>query len=469
MMWGIVGLLSFWVFVAEATTGPLDLSDVVSVTPENAQQILSESSFVFVAFTIRGCGHCSALAPVWSQLATQFRGEKEALIAKVDCDEFRDSLCAQIHSFPTIQVRRRGLETPYHGKRQLEDLALFVQKQVGPAVRRVRTDADAARYIQKDAAVVVASAGCDVALLEAACERLRRRFFFVLVEYASDAVCQVEVVRMHGAEREVWDGQTSLDEFVEQEALPLVSVFDKFVHAQSRRPVVYLFHDGDVPDAMSLATFKAAARALRASTLLFCSISTEVWDGARMGVGPNYPAVGLGDTSKLNWHFAYRGELDAAPLIQWLQSYVNGTLERTRVSLPLPSPAEVERAAPVKIVVGDNFRSVVLDNSDDVLVYFRNDHCGSSVATDPIWKEFVELASARKSLHHLVLAVADGWANDWEDWVGVSGLPDIRLFPGDAKHDSKRFYGDRTPQNIWTWLETYAYHPLSASNDKEEL
>ena len=144
-----------------------------------------------------------------------------------------------------------GKSKPFNGKRTLEALSTFVEKMSGPAVKDTFT-LSLEEWIKKDSAVVVASAECaatqmHVVLSEAA-EGLRDRFFFVQVLDDDVEDCVIEMVRLNGKERAVWDQKEPLEQFVVQEASPLVSKFDKFLHAASKRPVVYLFHEGDSPD-----------------------------------------------------------------------------------------------------------------------------------------------------------------------------------------------------------------------------
>lgn len=88
--------------------------------------------------TIKGCGHCAALKPAWTELGET----EEASIGHIDCDEHRDTLCRDVHSFPTLKTFREGTASPYHGKRSLEALSLFVKKQTGPLVREATSRED---------------------------------------------------------------------------------------------------------------------------------------------------------------------------------------------------------------------------------------------------------------------------------------------------------------------------------------
>ena len=435
--------------------------NVQDITPTNAN-IVDESPFVMVAFTIAGCGHCAALKPTWEELA--LLGIEGGTIASVDCDEHKTTLCGNIFSFPTLRVYRRGEMSAYTGKRTLEALHLFVDKGAGRAVRQVNTEQEHDFSNRDSAAVIVATSACSESKLAAANDATDRQFFFLQQTAAAESY-SVELRR--GAEVILWDNVESLDAFVTREAHPLVAPYDKFVHSTSGRPLVILFHDSALEDIeTTLEAVKTAARGTRDSNLLFCSAHTDVWDGKRIGL-TSYPAIALVETDKLNIHYAYpNNEFNGAALLKWLQQYLAKELSRTRVSLALPS-GEDEHTA-VRTVVSDNFEQVVYDNDKDVLVYFRSDYCGSSKRFDSEW---TLLVSRLKDMDApgLRLGVADGWANDWPDEVQVVGLPDIRLFPADEKKESKRFHGDRTAENIIKWMQPRALHPITETAADKEL
>ncbi len=271
-----------------------------------------ERGFWFVAFTIAGCGHCSALKPTWYQLAEA--ESPGASIGLVDCDEHRETLCRGVASFPTLVWRRDGSEArPYHGQRDLASLRQFVAKQVGPAVREGGMRSEWEGRSDAQAAVVIASGtGCDRAQFETAAAQLRDRFFFVWLTSEPEHACRIEAVRLGGRERAVWSAEEkgSLADFVLREATPLVSPFHKFVHATSKRPVVYLFHETEAPAPEDLAQLQAASRRQRerGSDVMFAHLPVSVWDGLRAGAIRPYPSVVLVDTAQLNHHYAFNRE-----------------------------------------------------------------------------------------------------------------------------------------------------------------
>ncbi len=449
-----------------------------------------------VLFALPSCPHCRALLPAWTQLPHLLRQEEQTekkekekqqqvLLAHVDCAEHSSKeLCAGISSFPTIVWTDATTNTSsssssssftYHGPRDVSSLLLFVLRNSGPSVRR------SSRWLLRDplSAAVRRSAACEgdaADAFRAAAAALHRRFFFVEEEEeeaaaageAAEKTCVIEVVRMGGEERAAWSLEGNLTEFVLREATPLVSPFRKFVHATSKLPVVYLFHEGAAPSSSSLSEMREAARMVRSSghqraAVLFATVATSEWDGLRAGARPPYPAVVLVDTARLNHHYVYSGALRAADLAAWTLDFLEGRVTRTLVSED-EEPRRLPNGA--ARLVGSNWeREVLADDGRDVFVFFWSPHCGSSVGSRPAWEQLLAKLAGR-SESRLLLAEADGWANDWNG-IELSGLPDFRLFPADDKNHSKRYAGPRDADKMMEWLSNMAFNEIS--HMKEEL
>lgn len=446
--------------------------EVVEVSPEN-ESVLSNGKSWFIFFSLPSCHHCLRLKPAFAELAKGLQDGNVAL-AHVDCGENRGAaLCAGLTSFPTLIWVHGGERKVYHGARDVSSLSLFVSKMSGPAVR------SGVEWLDRDpdGAVVSSTDSCSGALadaFEAAALRLRDRFFFVRVPRTESEECRIEVVRAAGQEKARWSLEGNLEEFVEREATPLVSPFRKFVHATSKLPVVYMFHDGAAPPAEAAAEFREASRTVRARgrprSVLFATVPAAEWDGARAGATKPLPSVVLVDTAQLNHHYAYSGPLAASELAAWVAVFLDGKLARTMVSEP-EEPTQLANGS--MRVVGSNWqRRVLADDGRDALVFFWSPHCGSSVAARPVWEQLLAALNVSSSsgpqTPTLLLAEADGWANDWSA-IELSGLPDFRLFPADDKSHSKRYAGPRDAAKLLEWLRAMAFNPLPTAATKDEL
>lgn len=111
------------------------VSDVVVLTAENFDSIvLDDSKDVLVEFYAPWCGHCKSLAPVYEQVATAFKGEKDVVIAKVDADSHK-SLGEKygVSGYPTLKFFPKDNKAgeDYDGGRDLDDFVAFINEKAG--------------------------------------------------------------------------------------------------------------------------------------------------------------------------------------------------------------------------------------------------------------------------------------------------------------------------------------------------
>lgn len=131
-----------------------------------------------------------------------------------------------------------------------------------------------------------------------------------------------------------------------------------------------------------------------------------------------------------------------------LISFVNG-------KVPVTSRAKVPAAAPslVTVLTPDNFDSIVLDESKDVLVEFYAPWCGHCKRLAPIWDE---LATVFRGESDLVIAKVDADAHkDLGSRFGVTGFPTIKYFPKGNKA-GQDFDGGRELKDLVSWINTNA-------------
>lgn len=87
-----------------------------------------QSKTVLVEFYAPWCGHCKQLAPIYDQLAENFEGKDEFVVAKMDStlNELED---IKIQSFPTIKLFPKGSSEviDYSGERTLEAMTRFLE------------------------------------------------------------------------------------------------------------------------------------------------------------------------------------------------------------------------------------------------------------------------------------------------------------------------------------------------------
>jgi len=112
-------------------------SDVASLDTDSFDKFVGGDKPALVEFFAPWCGHCKALAPVWEELATTFKGQ-DVVIASVDADQHR-SLGARfgVSGYPTLKWFPAGSTEPedYRQGRAIDDLVDFVNRKAGTNVR----------------------------------------------------------------------------------------------------------------------------------------------------------------------------------------------------------------------------------------------------------------------------------------------------------------------------------------------
>jgi thioredoxin-like negative regulator of GroEL len=86
----------------------------------------------------RWCGHCKALSPVWTDLATDVEDTTGVAVASVNCDDEAD-LCGDwnIEGYPTLLLFHDGKHVDsYDGGRELETLIFYLRVSLPPAAFR---------------------------------------------------------------------------------------------------------------------------------------------------------------------------------------------------------------------------------------------------------------------------------------------------------------------------------------------
>ncbi|KAG6917895.1 hypothetical protein DXG01_000504 [Tephrocybe rancida] len=94
--------------------------------------VFDDSKDVFVEFYATWCGHCKRLAPVWENLAENFKSSTGLVIAKMDAPEndLPASLPFRVSGFPTLKFKPAGSRdfVDYEGDRSLESLTAFIEE-----------------------------------------------------------------------------------------------------------------------------------------------------------------------------------------------------------------------------------------------------------------------------------------------------------------------------------------------------
>ncbi|KAI1326811.1 disulfide isomerase [Xylariaceae sp. FL0255] len=143
--------------------------NVMDLTPDNFDDIVLKSGKpTLVEFFAPWCGHCKKLAPIYEELGTNFLGNKDVQIAKVDADAEKTlGRRFGIQGFPTLKWFDGKSDKPeeYNSGRDLESLTKFITEKTGAKVKKAATlpsqvqmldDSNFSKTIGHDKNVIVA-------------------------------------------------------------------------------------------------------------------------------------------------------------------------------------------------------------------------------------------------------------------------------------------------------------------------
>jgi len=131
-------------------------------------------------------------------------------------------------------------------------------------------------------------------------------------------------------------------------------------------------------------------------------------------------------------------------IIGFYESYKKGGLPKYVKSEGVPASNDGK----VKIVVGDNFKSIAHDSTKDVFVFFHapwDEHSNKFKST---WNTFAEKLA---SISNLVFGSSDATLNEYEG-IQITSYPTLLFYPANSKTPEK-YSGERTEQEIWKWLK----------------
>ena len=94
--------------------------------------IISEYNYILIEFYAPWCGHCKALAPKFSELATKMKKDPSVVIAKIDATaNDYPSRMYHVDGFPTLYFKPAGVSDGkpilYDGGREVSEMRKFIK------------------------------------------------------------------------------------------------------------------------------------------------------------------------------------------------------------------------------------------------------------------------------------------------------------------------------------------------------
>ncbi|KAL1298613.1 hypothetical protein HN51_042935 [Arachis hypogaea] len=468
----------------------VDEKDVVILKDKNFTDVVKNNRYVMVEFYAPWCGHCQALAPEYAAAATELKGEN-VILAKVDATE-ENELAQEydIQGFPTVYFFIDGVHKTYNGLRNKDAIVSWIKKKIGPGIYNITTVEDAERILTSESKVVLgflnSLVGPESDELAAASRLEDEVTFYQTVNpdvaklfHIDPSIKRPTLILIKREEEKLnhFDGQfvkSELADFVFANKLPLVTTFTResapSVFENPIKKQILLFATSNDSEKF-LPVFQDAAKFFKGK-LIFVYVQVDNEDVGKpvsdyfgiSGDGPNVLAYTGNDDGR---KFVLDGEMTIDKIKAFGEDFLQDKLKPFYKSDPVPESNDGD----VKIVVGNNFDKIVLDESKDVLLEIYAPWCGHCQALEPIYNK---LAKHLRSIDSLVIAKMDGTTNE-HPRAKSDGFPTLLFFPaGNKSFDPITVDTDRTVVAFYKFLKKHAsipfklQKPASASTSKPE-
>ncbi|KAJ6817041.1 protein disulfide isomerase-like 1-4 [Iris pallida] len=452
----------------------VDDKDVVVLTGGNFSHFVSGNKHVMVEFYAPWCGHCQALAPEYAAAATELK--EDVALAKVDATDENDlAEKYDVQGFPTIIFFIDGVHIPYPAGRTKDAIVDWIKKKIQPAVQNITTAEEAEKILMSENKFVL---GFLDSLVDANSQELAAaaqledsmtfyqtttpdvaKFFHIDPKAKRPTLVLVK----KDTDNSYFDGQftkSSILDFVSANKLPLVNIFTRenapTIFENPIKKQILLFASSKDSEKV-LPPFKEAAKLFKGK-LIFVYVEMDNEDIGKpvsdyfgvTGNGPNVLAYSGNEDAK---KFMLDGELTVDSIKAFSQGFLEDKLKPFYKSDPIPETNDED----VKIVVGNNFDEIVLDESKDVLLEIYAPWCGHCQALEPTYNK---LAKHLRNIDSLVIAKMDGTTNE-HPRARSDGFPTIVFFPaGNKSFDPITADTDRTVVALYKFIKKNASIPF---------
>lgn len=451
----------------------LATATVEVLTVKNFDSFIAEHDLVLVEFYAPWCGHCKTLEPEYAK-ASEELAQYGPVLAKVDTTVEKElGERFEIKGFPTLKLFRSGSPSAFEGGRTAKDIVSYMKKQMGPAIKVLETTGELAELIpedEKEDPVVIgfAKEGSDVAnFLSKFAQKFRDDYSFGLVTSADVAgeyeMGSIMLFKPFDEFKDVFSGELT-DELLSSfltansvRAVDEISPSNYPIYVKRGLPISWLFIDSDKKeesDAVIEEYRKVASQFKQQVSFVYLSGTQYQQMATKMGLtGKILPGLAI---EHENVHFVHPEStaLTVEGMKQWFEQYLSGDLAPTVKSEPRPASLFDENN--VAMIVGENFKEVVLDDSKDVLLEFYAPWCGHCKSLVPIWNN---LGKTFKGVPSVVIAKSDATANDYPSGFQVAGFPTIQLITSKGNNVIK-YAGERKLEPFISWLKENAATPF---------
>ncbi|XP_071696429.1 protein disulfide-isomerase-like [Rutidosis leptorrhynchoides] len=467
---------------------------VLTLDHSNFSETVTKHKFIVVEFYAPWCGHCKSLAPEYEKAASVLSShDPPVTLAKVDANAEENKGLAQqyeIQGFPTIKIFKDGGEIvqDYKGPREADGIVEFLKKQVGPASFEIKTPEDAGSLIDDKKVIVVGIfpkfSGEEYENFTIVADKLRADYDFghttkaELLPRGESSVTTPTVRLIKPFDELAVDFQKfevdALEKFIEDASIPLVTLFDqsptnqpfliKYFESPNTKAMLFLDFSHEHVDAFK-SKYSDEAGVYKGKGLNFLVGDVKASQAALQYFGlteDQSPVLIVQNSNGLKF---IKSNVEVDQIAPWLKDYVDGNVKPFIKSEPIPETND----EPVKVVVANSLKDMVLDSKKNILLEIYAPWCGHCKKLAPILDE---VAVSFENDAGVMIAKFDGSNNDIpSDTFEVQGYPTLYFRTSSGKVIP--YDGNRTKDDMIEFIqknrEDVTSEPAATESGKDEL
>jgi len=438
---------------------------VCTLTKGNFDDFIKKHKHVFVKFYAPWCGHCKSMAASYAKLAEKMNNQEDGIpIAELDATEHGEVAEKYgVQGYPTLKFFIDGEPIDYSGEREGPAIENFINKKINPTSKAL-TKAEELKELEsaKLAGVLVLgeadadqlsvfnqfSAAYDTPFYNAA-------FPEALTLTGATGKYNLVVFRSFDEGKKILSSDKPLTAeeiktFWESVKNPTLMEFDQETAEKifgGEETSIFLFTDKE--SSSEINTFGEVAKEKKGS-VIFCKSTIKGGLGERLA---EYLGITENDENLIvlvNFDggnpVKYRlSNWDKAAVGKFLDDFKSGSLKPFFKSDPIPE----SNSEPVKVIVGNNFESMILNADKHVLLEVYAPWCGHCKKLIPIYEELAKKVAGHDDI---VIAKMDGTTNE-HALVSIKGFPTLKFFKKGDSSNPIDFDGDRTLEGFLSFLE----------------
>ena len=439
--------------------------EVVKLTKDNFESFITDNKYVFVKFFAPWCGHCKSMAPSYIQLATRMNEKEDGIpITEVDATE-NTELAAKygVEGYPALKLFIDGKPIEYSGERDGEAIENFINKKMNPAAKELTKIEELRELETVKLAVVLVTATNDpeqLAAFNTFTTAYEISFYIASFEgalAASGATGKFNLVvyRNFDEGKKILSSDTLISSeemktYFDSVRHPTVLDFDQEAAEKifgSEETSIFLFTNDATNDAVTI--FNEVAKE-RKGDLTFSKSTIKEGLGERLS---EYLGITDDDNNSVRIIRFNEGNVikyklasfNKEQLLQFIDDFKANKLTAYFKSDPLPET----NSEPVKVIVGNSFDDLVINNDKWVLLEVYAPWCGHCKKLAPIYDELALKLAAHEDI---VVAKMDGTTNE-HSLVVIKGFPALKFFRKGDKQNPIDFEGDRTLDGFLAFIE----------------